>query len=501
MATKLFNILADEPVCKKTSDFNFALPLKYQSPAFNEASLPDGAPHVFSPEGVVKHFRTINAYSDETKAMYGPLFKQIENLFFGNQNPLHKWFVKKIPVRDRPQYLFSLFGLNPTTIGDFSAMECHHRGELARAVNYVINKLLPANCDPLFRKCVNEHMLTFNETYFRSTGLRVQVPQTLMSGAVWTSLANCILSSFLVCYMRLRDRYPTVSPKVLASHWTEITLVAEGDDTLSMGGDYNPEIIAALGLNLKSKGYPWYGAGDFCGITKSQNVDDVVTDPVKVLCNFFTLDLAQSAMRPSKQDGFMRAKALSYYYQYSSCPVISSLAWAVLYRTRHLHAMTGRLDYWRTIVLEEALASGEKFYLVPPNIHPDTRHTFEKMYNIGSVAQRELEQHFNAWAMGYSGDIPVPDVFTPYKLWYNEHSHAMPKRIYPPWNPLYLPDPSILKPRVPFNLNAFLSLYSDNPTPELVYRDEDGRPHQFKKFDRTPRPFLDHPGYMRYRKF
>lgn len=406
-------------------------------------------------------------------------------------------YVKNVPVRDRPKHLHNLFGDECVVIGDFSSFECHMRGEFAKVVNYTINHLLGPRCDPNFRKMLNAHMLTFNETYYRSTRFRAQTPQTLMSGAVWTSLGNAILSSFLILYLRLRDKYPEMHYRELVKRWSSVKMCAEGDDTISLGGAYNTQLISQLGLKLKSKVLPWYGAGDFCGITKTRDVDDVMTDPVKVLCNFFLMDVQQSQMKPTKCDGLMRAKALSYYYQYSKCPVVGELAWCVLKRTAGRQVCTKNLSYHRDLVLREALSAG-KFYKIPPVVDPRSRENFYNLYGVSPAMQIKMEMSFIRWLKDPSYNCELPDQFLPYQVWSENHVSTEKFRLYARWHSKTLPDPRILQLNRTFNLNAFLSFKTPNPTPRLVYFNDDGTPVKFQRFEPITKPFMMHDEFLPY---
>jgi hypothetical protein len=376
----------------------------------------------------IKHIRTINAYTDPTKAMYGPFFRKIEKAFFTSK--LSRFFVKMIPVAERPGHLQRLFGCRQVTLADFSSFESHMRREFADGICHGILRIGGDFLPPAIQRCVREHMLGTNLSVFKSTGVRVQVDQTLMSGAVWTSLGNCMLSFGLVTYLRLRAKYPLMSAKELAGHVFEVDAVFEGDDSLSAGGAYDDQLVTQLGLILKSKVLEDFGKGDFCGISKPLNRDVLFTDAVKVVCNLFVLPKAYMNSRSTKQAGLLRAKALSLYWLYNRCPIVSHLCFAVLRRTRSIRPDGRTLTYHQNECLAQ---SSGKYYLVPPATLDDvTRQQYADAYGISPPEQIALEEALRRWGEGDGSLIKLPAAFDPYVAWGYSHVAADPNLPYPP---------------------------------------------------------------------
>jgi len=346
--------------------------------------------------------------------MYGPLFKEMESAFFGS-DAVGKFFVKKIPVSDRPSLLERLFGEQQCVIGDFSSFESHMRAEFADAIHFGMSWIAGGKLTPQMAECLRVHMTTVNQSWFKQSGVRVQVPQTLMSGAVWTSLANCMLSFGLVTYMRLRAKFPHMQPTELATHLDDVVAVFEGDDSLCLGGAYDTDLINALGLLLKSKVVNNFGEGDFCGITRPFRSPALFTDPVKVFCNMFVVPEQYMDAKASKQDGLLRAKALSLYWLYSSCPVVGALCFAVLNRTRGKRLCTQHLSHHQQEILSQVKG---KFHMQEPRpATPQDREAFERLYNISPTEQVAFEKALSAWGLGSQVAFRLPDVFIPYSMW------------------------------------------------------------------------------------
>lgn len=74
--------------------------------------------------------RGINSYSDESKALLGPLFHAVDKKFFS-----HRFFVKGSNPRAWPQRLKELYGDSKVISTDFTSFESHHQHHFAQAVH------------------------------------------------------------------------------------------------------------------------------------------------------------------------------------------------------------------------------------------------------------------------------------------------------------------------------------------------------------------------------
>jgi len=442
-----------------------------------------------------KHCRTINAYTDETKALYGPLFAIIEKLFFNQDlNLCASHFVKQVPVKDRPALLEETFGTNPVCVGDFSSFESHMRGFYAKIIAHCITYIAGDFFDADLKKMFSMHMLETNISLFKGSGVKTQIDQTLMSGAVWTSLANCMLSHFLVSYLRLRVKFPTFTPKQLArSYAGNFVGFCEGDDSITLGGAYNSELIKMLGLTLKSEYLDKHGApltcnlSSFCGIVKPFGVDAIVTDPKKVICRFFQLSREYGEARKSKQDCLIRAKALSYYYQYKDCPIIGHLCYATLKLTRSATPDPSQLSYNLRNVYDQL--PKDKFYRQFPNIDPQTRDLVADLFDFSVSEQLDIEDKLMRWGNGEEVIVNLPDhLFDDYVEHSGKYVEPVPTRDYPAWlRRKDMPNPEIMVGVGVFNVQKFLTLKPTSTTQALeCTRYKLGKKIRCYKFDYKP---------------
>lgn len=395
--------------------------------------------------GEFKYPRIICALSDATKALFGPITRRVEKCFFDKtRSPLGKFFVKKIPVIDRPAHLECLFGEQSVTVGDFSSFECHHRGPFARALKFAFFKLLgdslPRNIRYLLSQLLNGH----NTLQSKTTGVEACIEDTLMSGAPWTSFMNAMLSMFLLTYARLRQVHPDASSGELAKHVLDVQALFEGDDSIMLGGAYDSAIINRLGIKLKSKTFAHCGLAEFCGILKPQGVEAVLTDPIKVVVKFFELPQQLMNARDSTQGSYFRAKALSYLYQYRTCPVVAHLATAVLQRTRNYSSESKLLSYRRNEVFEEAKSRSFKFMRFEDiRIEQQSRVLVEDRFGLSVSSQLAMEQQFRDYAQGPGTVFDLPPAFDEFVANSLEFVSPEPTRALREWTS-NLPNPALM---------------------------------------------------------
>ncbi len=429
-----------------------------------------------------KHARTINAYPDELKALYGPLISLMEKIFFDTErNFCASHFVKNVPVKDRPQLLESVFGDQMVTVGDFTSFESHMRGLFSKIICYAMNHIAGPYMPPELRKIFNVHMLEVNQTLFKGTGVKTQVDQTLMSGAMWTSFANCMLSHFLVSYMRLKENFIDLPGHKLVDKYSTFVGFCEGDDSVTLGGAYLPVFQEVLGLKLKSEVKSHVGLTSFCGILKPLGVDALLTDPTKVLCRFFQIPYQYAQARDTKQRGLLRAKALSYYYQYSNCPIIGEFAFAVLKLTRGMTPDDGLLTYQQRIVFEEC--KGEKFYHRPPHVVSQTRDLMAELFDYDIPTQLYFESRFKSWGQGDKTAIVFPEhIFGAYIDYSSKKISFEETREYPSFVSRILPNPDIMVGLGVFSVAAFLAERPDlTGETEGVQQSASGKKLKFEK--------------------
>lgn len=358
----------------------------------------------------IKFPRSINAYSTRTNVALGRYFQLADKSVFGLRNVQGNLFVKNIPVRERPSHLESRFGNRPVNTTDFSSMECHHRGIYTEVAWFWIHHVLRAVADEHSLTLVREMLFGNNNCDFG--GIEARIPHTLMSGALWTSSQNGVLNMLLMSYCVLRTRHPNASIAELVRRFDEFNGCFEGDDGI-FEGDIDPQLVKDLGLKLKLKSHDSYHGASFCGIVKMATENTIFTDPIKSICDFFVLRAQFGLARTALAKAQLRAKALSYYYQYANCPIVGPLAYAVLMHTRgHNVDENTERDWYKRYVLREALEEAkkqtetEKFYKQPPNVSPQARDFVYQTYGLDPAWQILYEEQIAKWALGLPHNLP-----------------------------------------------------------------------------------------------
>lgn len=337
-------------------------------------------------EGYVepKHARSINSYSDLSKSVLGPIIKSIEKKIFSL-----RWFVKGMDVATRPALLQSLFGASPVAGTDFSSFEAHHRGGFAKILARIHMKMLKAVTTNVERKILWQMMMGRNVCEFKC--ITASIDQTLMSGALWTSLNNSILNLLICSYLCLRSNNPNDTVPELIAKTEHFKGVFEGDDGLFEKFEPTPGLIASLGIELKLDFYPNFGDASFCGVVCDDQELSVLTDPKKFLRNFFLLPVQLLNARETLKRAFLKCKALSAYHQYKNCPVVGPVSHSILLKTRHITINENTMALLGSWDRDEFEHVKPREWLLPPTITSRSRAKIEKMFGLSPAEQLELE--------------------------------------------------------------------------------------------------------------
>lgn len=376
-----------------------------------------------------KHARAINARVDEMKVKFGPIFKLIEEQVFRL-----KWFIKKIPVVDRPKYIIENLHIAGARvfISDYEAFESLFEREIMEACERELYSYMTSHLPEggEFMEMFDGVILNTNLCRFK--WFRTTVRALRMSGEMNTSLGNGFSNLMFLLF---------------ACHEFGATCEAavEGDDGVAsiVGTPPTTEFFAELGLRIKLKEVPSLAEGSFCGLIFDPGDLINVTDPMKYLASFGWIGKDYLRARGGKIRNLLRCKALSLAYQFRGCPILGALA---QFGLRHTSRCTGvskiieqsRDTYWKSH-MKEVLALVDETYLEPPI---RTRLLVEERYGISVEAQRRVEQRLlNA----DFGPLRIPELECDF------HPHwGVMFDFYTLWVPKgqRLDDPGLLRPDV-----------------------------------------------------
>jgi len=325
-----------------------------------------------------KYPRGINSRVDEFKVATGPIFKLIEKELFSLD-----WFIKKIPVSERPAYIRKRLGHGLKFLAtDYSSFEACFVKKLMMACEFVLyeymTRHLPGGDDwlVLIREVI-AGTNTLHNKYFKTF-----VEATRMSGEMNTSLGNSFSNLMFMLFLA----------KKIGSH--SVTGVVEGDDGLfAMCGRFpTAEEFTQLGLVIKIDEHDDVSTASFCGLIFDTEDMINVTDPIKVLETFGWTTRQYARSNSKRLRELLKCKALSLIYQYNGSPIITALACYALRMTKNVRAKPGQCGVWEREELRNALSFRGAIRAVPDR----TRILVEAKFGISIEHQKTLESYFDA---------------------------------------------------------------------------------------------------------
>lgn len=336
-----------------------------------------------------KHARGINSRTDMFKCVVGPIFRLIEEQVFK-----HPAFIKKVPVADRPAYIYSHLQREGAKYfyGDFTSFESHFTRQMMDACEFVLYEYMTSKLPEGagFMKLVRDVIGGHNHCVYKFFGVDVEARR--MSGEMNTSLGNGFTNLMLILF--LFSRVGEV-----------VTPIVEGDDSATSYMHRCPTAadFAQLGFTIKCGSCDSFEELSFCGMVFDP-VDLInVTDPRDVLASFGWARSVYARSGRKKKLMLLRCKALSYAHQYPGCPIIQALAHYALRVTkshdvRHFVANDRHLGTWeRDKLLAIISMDGDKASRLPfKPVPPRTRELVSRLYGLSVEFQFQIEEYLNS---------------------------------------------------------------------------------------------------------
>jgi len=325
--------------------------------------------------------RGIYARSDECKIDIGQIVSAIEERMY--QLP---YFIKHIPVKDRPEYIKRLIGHCKLFLGsDYESFEGSFRKEVQEAVENIMfeyfTRGLTEHADFMeyMREYQGERDVHFHDVSIRIAGLR-------MSGEMHTSLANGFTNLMVIMY-------------ICQMRGLSFQGVVEGDDGL-FGFDSEVPIAAdfqQLGFSIKLNTFDDLYKASFCGIVFEPESCINITDPRDFLASLAWVNAKYSGAKSTKLKSLQKAKALSYYHQYPGCPIIQAAAKYVLNRTKSIDLRWalekgGINEYERNLLIEAVEA--QAWRLKPAPVSDNERVLMAEVFGVSFDNQIAIEKFF-----------------------------------------------------------------------------------------------------------
>lgn len=346
-----------------------------------------------------KYPRLISARKDESKVYFGPIFKLIEEQVFALP-----WFIKKIPMCDRPALIRDTVG---NIVGakiaatDHTAFESSFTREVMANCEWRLYSYMTKNLPDgkQFMHHVRTVLGGVNKLVYK--WFVVRLVATRQSGEMNTSLGNGF-SNLMIMF--------TLARKL----GFEFVGFVEGDDGLFAikGPIPTMQDFADLGFVVKMEIHDSVNTASFCGNIFDMEELTIVTDPLKTLANLGWTSGKYASAGEKRLKTLLRAKALSLAYQYPACPILSAAA-------RYCLRMTKSYEGAWDVLKDQALNYWDKANLLnqmkaPPCFRPpgeSTRLLVERLYGIPSDVQLAVELYFDSKNDLGPIDPPLPEIF------------------------------------------------------------------------------------------
>jgi hypothetical protein len=342
-----------------------------------------------------KPLRDICPTTGAFKGIVAPYFHWLE-MWLTRDGNLSQWFVKKIPVLDRPRFIIERLGLllslSITCSTDYSSFECSFIHLVMQACEMIVYQHCFGHLPVWDFISSLSGLRTKHNVYgarIRTKYFNLDCDSVRMSGEMNTSLGNSLTNYFLTSFL------------VMKSSGLNLRGVFEGDDGLFRyeGESLDMTLAPKLGFCLKLNECKMNEAS-FCG-----NVFDIV-EKVNIADPWYCLaQVGWSFSAVGCTDRVLAlltaAKGFSFIYQYHNSPVLPHLGFRLLRTAMKTlgknmneirdeliayYTNSQRIDEWERQKMIESLN-----YTAEIQIHESTRELMSSKFNFPVSLQRHVE--------------------------------------------------------------------------------------------------------------
>lgn len=325
-------------------------------------------------ESYVKTVRCINGPPDKWKVYAGHILHMVEKTVC--KLP---YFAKYIPVCQRPQAIVDRLGhlCGPYYVTDYTSFESGFSEAVLDAAEGELYRHMLADfphCPHIIKQMKGFHNIRYK-------GFQVKVPATRMSGDPQTSLGNGFTNLMIMLFTAYKAGI-------------EVDGFVEGDDGLfAFSGVPDFDVGKRLGFEFKFAPHSSLWTTSFCGLMLSRSLG-CFADPAYEIIKFgWSTSTLRHSPRVTVHRGLLRAKALSLFYCFPRCPMITSLAIKMLSLTSGVKPVFSR-GYWEDKVALETLKF-ESYTSVQyaMGISEHDRVDFEAIYGVSIHTQIAFERY------------------------------------------------------------------------------------------------------------
>jgi len=330
--------------------------------------------------------RGIYSRDDEYKCDVGPFFQKFNEIIFDTE-----FFIKKIPVNDRPKWLLERFKDRPNVkCTDFSCYEATFTREIMAVERIVYKYLLEHH--PMKDEIMLKLSVLMGENIIKSKYFEMKLQAKRMSGEMNTSSANGIFN-LIVTFFLLEEAGNRFYGGVF-----------EGDDGIFWYDHAPPTSIsyAELGAKIKIESPTRLEEASFCGMIFDSIALDNIADPLEAIVLFGWTTRQYLFARKNCKDQLLKSKSLSMLYQYPGCPILRNLALYGLRMTTHvnieeveLRKKKENLDSYNREKWYRVLENYKENDVFEKEIHINTRLLVENKYKITIDQQLQVEKYLD----------------------------------------------------------------------------------------------------------
>jgi hypothetical protein len=356
-----------------------------------------------------KYPRGIYSRADRFKTKFGPVMKLIGDKLFAMD-----YFIKKIPVAERPLHIKNLYSdpLLKIATNDFTAFE---------ATFVVDNMEIELDFLDFCLTCHPQHDEFMDDLRNIKQGLnRLQFKNFVVglmakrySGEMDTSLSNSVFNLILIMFLlhKSGEDIHHLIPKI------------EGDDSIiPYYGMLDTTVVKRLGANAKFEFFTEISHASFCGLVFDVDMLDIITNIVPAVLDFgwTTRDYVNAA--PHKLLQLLRSKSLSMLHTFPGCPILHALACMGLRLSKdqmfdeiraEKYLRNQSIDSHHRRKFDEFLQYDTTNYgqaklleMIQRPINMKTRILVEKLYSITVDQQIEMENYLDTITELIPLDIP-----------------------------------------------------------------------------------------------
>lgn len=363
-----------------------------------------------------KYPRGIYSRADRFKTKFGPIMKNIGDKLFALP-----YFIKKIPVSDRPEFIKNLYAdplLNIST-NDFTAFESTFVALNMEIELDFFDFCLEDICESQdYMKDLRKIKKGKNRLIFNQFVAELKAKR--YSGEMDTSLSNSLFNLLLIMFILYKS----------GEDITTLTPLIEGDDSIIPHyGTLDESIALRCGANAKFEHFDEISHASFCGLVFDVDCLDIVTNIVPAILDFGWSTREYIFAKQNTKLMLLRCKALSMLHSFPGCPVLHSLASLAIRLTNHvtMNSKRGRRLIQRissdslrrqdkqkvldTLMESECTRNHKLTRMMERPINMKTRLLVEKLYQITLQQQYDMEKYLNSITSIQPLDIPHMDMF------------------------------------------------------------------------------------------